>query len=186
MSSRLLVGPLLDEEQAAPFVAPDDWERARAFPPRRRSEYLSWRALLGRELGHAPRIVYEASGAPRLLDFEGYIGVSHSRSHAAVCISDRPCAVDIESLSRNFTLAGPRYMTPSERLLSSEPYLAAAVWCAKECLYKYAGREGLDLLRDLSVEHVDFRTGCIAGRIAGGSLLGMCMKRFEGDLAVWL
>ena len=44
--------------------------------------------------------------------------------------------------------------------------LAAAVWCAKECLYKMYGRRGMDLLRDLAVGSVDFARGTIRGTVA--------------------
>lgn len=185
MGSRLLVGELLPEEEASALVAPADRERAHTFSAARRREYLSWRALLGRELGCAPEIVYETSGAPRVVGFPGFIGVSHSRSHVAVCISDRPCAVDIESVSRSFSRLVPRYMTPEEQVLSSSPLLPAAVWCAKECLYKYAGKGGLDLLRDLHVEAVDFAAGQIRGNIGGGRSLTLSLARYGGDLAVW-
>lgn len=186
MNSRLLVGPLLPERESLPFVSAADRERARDFSPGRRRGYFAWRALLGRELGCVPEIVYDATGAPALVGFEGFIGVSHSRRHAAVCLCEAPCAVDIESLDRPFARVIPRYMTASERRLSDDPMLPAAVWCAKECLYKYAGRKGLSLLEGLSVERVDFAAGRITGRVGTGEVLELSMRCIEGDLVVWL
>lgn len=184
MGSRLIVGELLTEREAAALVAEVDRMRAAAFPEARRRAYLSWRALLTRELGYVPEIVYEPSGAPRLAGFAGYISVSHSRTHAAVCISEAQCGVDIEFVGRDFACVQARYMTSGERALSPDPLLPAAVWCAKECMYKYARRSGTDRLRDLRVDAVDFAAGRIAGRV-GREPVAMRMHRYGEDLAVW-
>ena len=119
-------------------------EAARFGSARRRSEYLTWRTLVRRELGRDAVIGYNGVGAPVVTSPEGYfIGVSHCRERVAVCISRQRCAVDIESVSRNFGAALARCMTPRERTLSTDERLGAALWCAKEALYKYAGRREL-------------------------------------------
>ena len=71
-------------------------------------------------------------------------------------ISDRPCAVDIESETRRFTRAAAHFLTPAEAALGDDPRVAGVVWCAKETLYKLARRRGLDLLRDLAIIRIDF------------------------------
>lgn len=170
--------------EAAAWVAESDRVRAAAFPEARRRAYLTWRALLARELGFVPEIVYEPSGAPRLVGFAGCISVSHSSTHAVVCIADGPCGVDIESVDRDFARVQARYMNAAEQALSPDPLLPAVVWCAKECLYKYARRSGADWLRDLKVDAVDFEAGRIVGRV-GDEPVAMRMRRYAGDLAVW-
>jgi hypothetical protein len=70
------------------------WFRcAAAFPPRRRAEYLTWRAVVYRELGAVP-IGYDAAGGPVLIGDPRHIGVSHGGGHAAV-VQDPLLAVDI-------------------------------------------------------------------------------------------
>ena len=103
----------------------------------------------------------------------------------AVCLSDVPCAVDIEPETRDFSRAAPRYMSPSELALSGDPLLPAAVWCAKEALYKYARRPGLDLLHDLRVEAVDFAAGTVGGRIGGGEAIRLTLHRADGFITVY-
>ena len=80
-------------------------------------------------------------------------------------ISDRPCAVDIESETRRFTRAAAHFLTPAEAALDDDPRVAGVVWCAKETLYKLARRRGLDLLRDLAIERIDFAAGEVVGRV---------------------
>lgn len=131
------------------------------------------------------RIAYDAAGAP-VVDRDGvYVGVSHCRGRVAVCLSDVPCAVDIEPETRDFSRAAPRYMSPSELALSGDPLLPAAVWCAKEALYKYARRPGLDLLHDLRVEAVDFAAGTVVGRIGGGEAIRLTLHRADGFITVY-
>lgn len=160
----------------------------------RRAERLAWRKLLREVLAEhfgcafpeGLRIEYSASGAPRLKDFPDIeISVSHCRDMAAVAVSrivatvesrcDGACGVDIERADRNFDRAAPRYLSPAERALSSDPRLPAAVWCAKECLFKMQGREGLDLLRDIVVTGIDFTAGTVAGHIVGHREVAMRM-----------
>ena len=77
-------------------------------------------------------------------------------------------------------------MTPEEQALADDPLLPAAVWCAKETLYKYAGRRELDLLRDLRITEADLAAGCLAGRIAGGAPVAMRLLCRDGYLATFI
>ena len=159
MTKGLFIEPPMTEAEAAARVTPG--ERAAA------QEFLRERApvIRGREV---------------------HIGVSHCPGRGAVCISDAPCAVDVEPESRDFSRAASRYMSPAERALSDDPLLPAAVWCAKETLYKYAGRPGLDMLYDLHVEAVDFEAGVVVGRIADGEPLRLSLKRADGFIVVYI
>ena len=132
-----------------------------------------------RELGRDVRIGYAATGAPQLPDGQAHISVSHCPGRVAVLLAGGRCAVDIEPATRNFERAAPRYLTPDERMLSADPAWLAVAWCAKEALYKYAGRPGLDLLRDLRLEGVERCTdGC--GAAAGGRIGELAEGRAGG------
>ncbi|MEG1982928.1 MAG: 4'-phosphopantetheinyl transferase superfamily protein [Alistipes sp.] len=181
---RLWIAPLMPPEETQAWVTVADWAQAQPFGAHRRQEFLSWRALLSRELGAVVTIRYDALGAPQLVDYPGFISVSHSATHVAVCWSESRCAVDIESLSRRFSKVKSRYMTPVEALLSEDPRLAAVVWSAKECLYKISGQEGLDLLCDLHVDAVDFEHSVICGRIRQEASIEMDFSFFDGDIVV--
>ena len=57
-------------------------------------------------------------------------------------------------------------------------------WCAKETLYKLAGRRELDLLRDLRLTAAG--EGWIEGRICGGAPLRLDVRMLDGDaVVVW-
>ena len=94
--------------------------------------------------------------APQLINRALHVSVSHCAGYVAVALSEHPCAVDIELLSRDFSRVASRFVTPDEARLAEDGRLLAAIWCGKEALYKYAGRRQIDWLRDLRIESVDF------------------------------
>ena len=133
------------------------------------------------------RIAYDEVGAPVVENSPVHVAVSHCEGSVAVALSDAPCAVDIESLGRDFGRVASRYMAGAEAAVCSDPRWPAVVWCAKECLYKYAGRRELDLLRDLRVERVDLSAGTLVGRIGdGGAPLRLCFLFLAGRVVVYL
>lgn len=175
------------EGEAAAWATAEERAAAAAFgSERRRREYLTWRALVRRELGRDVHIAYDAVGAPVLENRPEHLSVSHCDGRVAVCLSLRRCAVDIEPVTRNFGRVLSRYMTPEEQALADDPLLPVAVWCAKETLYKYAGRRELDLLRDLRITEADLAAGCLAGRIAGGAPVAMRLLCRDGYLAIFI
>ena len=144
---------------------------------------LAWREIVRRIAGRDAEIGYDEWGAPQIIGSSLHIGVSHSCDHVAVIVSECPCTVDIESLSRNFGKVAARYLTTEERALSSHPDFLAAAWCAKEALYKYYRRGGLNLLSDIRIAAVDFGRGEIRG-IVRGEEIALRMSYHEGDIVV--
>ena len=165
----------------------------------RRRQWLAWRAALHIILPDV-RTGYKKSGAPILkpadtMENPGFIGVSHTNDLAAVLFSpDRPCAVDIERLDRNFGRVSSRYISDAEMRLpdSREAWFPALLWCAKETIYKEAEIEGLDFREDIRIESIDHESttendtlhGRIAARIRGGRSVPMLFFTFEGHLVV--
>lgn len=184
MDRHLLVEPLLSEAEALQGVSEADRTVAAAFAPERRREFLSWRALVYRELGPV-EIRYNAAGAPCIDQSPGIcIGVSHGAGRVALCLSDAPCAVDIERFDRRFDRVASRYLTDSERSLgAADPRFGAAAWCAKEVMYKMAGRRGLSLKEDLRITAVG--DGWMEGRIGNGVPLRLSVRDLGDAVVVW-
>ena len=185
MSSRLCIERIPSLESLAAEAHPDDAAVAETFGSlHRRREFLAWRAAVRRIAGTNIKIGYDEYGAPQIVGSPIFISVSHSRDHVAVAISDRPCAVDIENPSRDFGKVLSRYLTAEELALSSHPDFHAAAWCAKETLYKYHRRGGLNLLSDIRITAIDFESGEIRGTIPEGEEIVMKISYHEGDIAV--
>lgn len=117
----------------------------------RRAERLAWRLLLRSVLPTA-QIEYLSSGKPEIKNSQyNHISVSHCQDFVAVAIATKHCGIDVERYDRNFERVKSRYMTAEEQSLSEDEHWAAVVWCAKEAMYKMAGREGVDFKRDMQI-----------------------------------
>lgn len=183
MTLRCILAPLASPDTLRGQVTDADWAAAAAFPPRRRAEYLTWRAVVYRELGAVP-IGYDAAGGPVLIGDPRHIGVSHGGGHAAVVISDRPCAVDIESETRRFTRAAAHFLTPPRPHSATIRAWRAWSGAPRRRSTSWPGRRGLDLLRDLAIERIDFAAGEVVGRIRGGEPIPMRLELREGLIVV--
>ena len=150
-----MLAPMGDEQALEQQASAEDMLSVEGFTSEsRRRERLSWRALLRAE-EPAARVEYLPSGKPVLKNSHyKHISVSHCADMVAVMLSDVPCGVDIERCDRNFARVQSRYMSNREQSLSGGESLAGIVWCAKEALYKMAGREGVDFLCDITIKSI--------------------------------
>ena len=174
MSSRLFFEPIPSLQELEAGSAEQDLCAVEALTaPARRAEALAWRTIVRRELGEQVVIAYDEWGAPVVEGEVCHIGVSHSGERVAVIVGEKPCAVDIERCERNFDRVVPRYLSDEELALSDNENYKAVAWCAKECLYKYYRRKGLDFLRDIRIVEVAIEQGRISGTILGGEKMNM-------------
>lgn len=183
---RLIVEALPSEESLSERVTDADREAVAAFAaPRRRREYLAWRAIVYRELGPV-KVEYAPCGAPRIAGCDDlHIGVSHGAGRVALCISDAPCAVDIEGLDRRFDSIASHYLTPEEERMGHDvAHFRAIAWAAKETLYKLSGRNGLRLLEDLRLTACG--DGWIEGRIKQADPVRMSVRVLPDAVVVWV
>lgn len=160
MTNSLLISPLLLEEQCLDVVATEELEYISRFSSAsRRKESLTWRAVVGRALGRKIRVVYDENGAPSIVGSNLYIGVSHTKDMVAVTLSTKPCAVDIERKDRSFSRAAAKFLTEEEQKLAVSNTALAAIWCAKECYYKFSRNPQLDMLKGIRVVELDLEQG---------------------------
>lgn len=178
----LLLDAPMPPEETAQWTTREEQIRASTFRnERRRREYLTWRTLVRRELGHNIRIIYNELGAPVLPDGEAFVSVSHCPGRVAVCLSLNRCAVDIERVDRDFGRVAGRFLTADEAALSADPLWPGYVWCAKETLYKYAGRRNLDFLTDLRILSADLAAERLTGQIGDGEPLELAARCLDGE-----
>ena len=153
MSSRIVIEQIVAEETLREGAAMADLALVEQFgSASRRCEALAWRAIVRRELGVETTIGYDDYGAP-IVDIPNiYISVSHSRDVVAVMFASQPCAVDVENSRRDFRRVASKYLTTEEQVLAERYDLFGAMWCAKEAMYKYHRRGGIDFLRDTIIK----------------------------------
>lgn len=172
--AEIVVVPIEDEMNYMGILTSDDITCFGALydNARRRAEAAAWRAAVREKLGREVDIYYNEVGAPMVSGSgaEYHINVTHTSKFAAVIFSDWRCAIDMEDFTRSFDRVADRFISPSEAALpeSGHPLFKCAVWCAKEALYKYAGRKGIDLLRDMKITATDIGGGKISGMLLAG------------------
>lgn len=149
---RIAVAPIPDGEQLERGATEEELQSVEGISSQsRRAERLAWRSLL-RSILPTAQVEYLSSGKPEIKNSQyKHISVSHCRDFVAVAIATKPCGVDVERYDRNFERVRSRYMTAEEQSLSEDEHWAAVVWCAKEAMYKMAGREGVDFKRDMQI-----------------------------------
>ncbi len=114
---------------------------------KRERERQTWHRVAREILGdESAQFTYNEVGAPQIAGSDLFISVSHSSSLVAVIISAERCAIDIESLDRNFATVAPRYVGAAEQKFCTTAHSLAKIWSIKEAIYKYCGVEGLSLL----------------------------------------
>ena len=177
MSSRVVIERIATEEVLRSGATAEDLTFVEQFgATSRRCEVLAWRALVRRELGEC-QISHDEYGAP-MVDIEGtYISVSHSRDCVALVVSDCSCAIDIESVERNFRGVASRYLSSAEQIIAEKHDLYAEMWCAKEALYKYHRKGGVDYVEQISILDYDAEHQLFKASICGGEPVVVRLKR---------
>ncbi len=108
-------------------------------------------------------IEYNKLGAPYInpiFNTALHISISHTEDCVAVMLSHGGCAVDIEHSERRVEHLLSRFASEHEqRLVASGELSPIALWCAKEVLYKFAGREGVSFVDDIRVDSVSLAGG---------------------------
>jgi phosphopantetheinyl transferase len=186
MSNRLFIEKIGSEEALMAAATVDDRAAVECFAnARRRCEVLAWRAIVRRELGEGVTISHDEYGAPEVSVSDTCISVSHSREHVAVLLSEIACAVDIECVDRDFRRVANHYLSDAEQRLAEQYDIYAEMWTAKEALYKYYKKGGIDFIRDVKISEFHPEQGLIVATIFGGKPIEVHIKR-EGNLSIAL
>lgn len=181
-------------DDSALFAGLSDEERAHAsqLTGNRRCEWVAWRAVLREQAERwslndsVLRVAYAPSGEPLFEGLEGSISVTHSRKFVALARAwQGRCGIDIEQFGRNFERIEDKYISAAERVLTAadDPRFRAAVWSAKEAMFKCVGRTGVDFRRDLQITEVDFAGGRVRGTAFGERLEGV-IQLLDGAILV--
>jgi phosphopantetheinyl transferase len=106
---------------------------------------------------------------------------------AAVVVSDSRCAVDIERADRDLSRVAARFFTDRERQLAAECGNGeVAIWCARECYYKFRRDKGLDILADICVTDMDLRRGEIVVEDSRGEEVKMKIEQTAEHIVVYV
>lgn len=186
MTSSLLLSSLLTVEQCLERVTAADVAAVEDFASlSRRREYLTWRVMLYEHLGRKVEIEY-ADSAPIVVGENIYIGVSHTADMAAVVVGQNPCAVDIERKDRDITRVANRFFTHCEKRFATDNSSMVAIWCARECYYKFKRDRSVDILSGVWVAELDIERGVVTVESLRGDRLEMKIEQTAEHIVVYV
>jgi phosphopantetheinyl transferase len=151
-------------------MSPEDKKRYAVFrSTSRKMEFLSVRALLAELLGRDARIVYNKNNKPFIKDGSHFISISHSNKLTAILISkDERVGIDLEYMRANINAFSSKFINKKEKITrrwADRTYHLYIHWCAKEAIYKICDKEGINIVRDITIDPFDVRD---SGEIKGG------------------
>lgn len=116
-------------------------------------EMLAARILLKELLGEEKPVSYYPSGKPYFADDSFHISISHSRKYVAVVLDrTKHIAVDIEQISDKIRKVEKRVISDSEYIDPDNELIHLLLhWSAKEAMFKYIDREGVNFIDHLHV-----------------------------------
>ena len=93
------------------------------------------------------------------------VSLSHSENLVAVAISEQPIGIDLQAVLPKIVRVIPRICCEKELELATDNIKRTIIWSAKEAMYKYAEKEGLNFKTDLFVDSISIFTGIFPHKI---------------------
>ncbi|HTM66628.1 MAG TPA: 4'-phosphopantetheinyl transferase superfamily protein [Flavipsychrobacter sp.] len=126
---------------------------------KRRLEHLAGRFLLKHLKREFPllNIKPDEHDKPRVDNNQFYFSISHSFPYVAAVVSpDVECGIDIQVWHARMQQLQHKFLTKKEQLFfQNDPQLITLAWCAKEAVYKWQGRRGVDFIEHLPISQVE-------------------------------
>lgn len=128
-----------------------------------RKGYLAIRQLL-KQMKIVPKThQYDHLGAPYMTDGR-FLSFSHTKSYAAVALSNIPVGIDIEKYQPKILRIAPRFLNSAE--LKGEQHIddiesVTQIWTAKEAIYKVLRVPGTHFLKQMKIH--PFKVGDLKG-----------------------
>lgn len=125
---------------------------------KRALHWLSTRVLLRTMLNTADYIdcQMDEHGKPYLVNSDAHISLSHSYDYASVIISkDKKVGVDIELIKIKIKSIKHKFLSDVElaqKQIGDNTHGLYVCWCAKEAIYKWHGKKGLEFKRDIHIK----------------------------------
>lgn len=173
---------------------PEDRKRYSVFrSTSRKQEFLSVRALLSELLGNKARIVYNKNNKPFIKDGSHFISISHSYKLTAILVSkNERVGIDLEYMRPNINALAFKFINKKEKVTrrwSDRTYHLYIHWCAKETIYKICDKEGINIIKDITIEPFDVKeSGEIKGSVSNEKIedhFTLYYSKYDNYTIVW-
>ncbi|MDP6908528.1 MAG: 4'-phosphopantetheinyl transferase superfamily protein [Flavobacteriales bacterium] len=123
--------------------------------PRTQLQRIASRLLLKDMVGEFPRLEKDEFGKPLLPDHDFDISISHTKGYAAVMLGNGHLGVDVQNYKPNVMTVRNRFLDDVELKMAHDLETTTLLWAAKEAIYKFNGRSGLDFKDPITVHYID-------------------------------
>ncbi|MFC2176629.1 4'-phosphopantetheinyl transferase family protein [Bacteroidota bacterium] len=154
--------------------------------PRTQMQRYASRLLLAEMLGEMPLIIKDNHGKPLLPKSTLQVSISHTDGYAAILLGKDKLGVDVQHYKPNVLKVRDRFLDENEQQMAQDLELTTLFWAAKEALYKYNAKPGLDF-RDAMTIHSIAPSVMSASFLYQGkeTRLQLGWRKLENAVLVW-
>ncbi|MCB9186233.1 MAG: 4'-phosphopantetheinyl transferase superfamily protein [Flavobacteriales bacterium] len=154
--------------------------------PRTQLQRYASRLLLAEMLGEMPDVSKDENGKPLLLNHSLEISISHTEGFAAILLGTGKLGVDVQHYKPNVMKVRDRFLDDRELQMAQDIETTTLFWAAKEAIYKYNAKPGLDFRDPITVHSIQPEILPISFVYAGTETkLDLGWKKLEGAMLVW-
>lgn len=165
---------------------PDLAELLSVKHPRTQIQRVASRLLLAEMLGVFPRVEKDEFGKPHLPDYPLEISISHTEGYATIMLDKAKVGIDVQNYRPTVLKVKDRFLDERELAMAQDIETATLFWAAKEAIYKFNGRHGLDFRDPISIHSIDLETlDCSFVYKDERTALTLGWKRLDGAVLVW-
>lgn len=165
---------------------PDELKKLYVKHPRTHFQRIASRLLLAEMVGEFPVLEKDQHGKPLLPNLPWDISISHTEGYAVIMLGKGKIGVDVQHFKPNVIKVRDRFLDDRELELAQDIETTTLLWAAKEAVYKYNAKPGLDFKDPITIHSVEAKTlpsNFVYEGIQTDLELGW--KRLDGAMLVW-
>ncbi len=154
--------------------------------PRTQLQRVASRLLLAEMVGSHPVLQKDENGKPFLPHLPWDISISHTEGYAVIMLGKGKLGVDVQHYKPNVMTIRDRFLDDRELQMAQDIGTTTLFWAAKEAVYKYNAKPGLDFKDPITVQCFDSKTlsGSFVYQGVKTDLL-LKWKHLENAVLVW-
>lgn len=154
--------------------------------PRTQLQRYASRLLLAEMLGEMPEVSKDENGRPLLPSHSLEISISHTEGYAAILLGTGRLGVDVQHYKPNVMKVRDRFLDNRELQMAQDIETTTLFWAAKEAVYKYNAKPGLDFRDPITVHSIQPEILPSSFIYAGGETkLNLGWRKLDGAMLVW-
>lgn len=154
--------------------------------PRTQLQRYASRLLINEMLGELPEVWKDDHGKPHLKGKEIEISISHTEGYAAILLGEGKLGVDVQHYKPNVMKVRDRFLDDRELEMAQDIETTTLFWAAKEAVYKYNAKPGLDFRDPITIHSIEpeiLPSNFVFDHIQTDLELGW--RKLDGAMLVW-